>query len=94
MQGDTKVIFLTNQQFENRLKTIATKNLKKYGRTPTATSLSNFYFQECIICVHESDGDNCLLEIDKNKYKEIRTHVMLKFSPQEREGPDTNDNKH
>lgn len=66
-----KIIYLTNQQFQNRMKTISTKNLQKYGRSLTAISLHH-HFRDCILCVH----DGAVLEIDENKYKEIRALVM------------------
>ena len=66
-----KGTYITNRQFDIRLKTIETKNIKKYGSSLTATSLSNGYFRDCIICIH----DDNLLEIDEDKYKEIRKRV-------------------
>ena len=68
-----KVIFLTEKQWDNRIKTIVTKNLKKYGRSLSWSSLS-YHFKDCVLCTH--CNDETVLEIDDGKYKEIRRHVM------------------
>ena len=63
---------VSNRNFNNRLKSISTKNLRKYKQAVTGTSLNN-YFSPCIISVHPDDE---LLEINKDKYKLIRQYVM------------------
>ena len=59
------------KNFDNRMKTIVTKTLKKHKASLTWASLSR-YFYDCILCIHGDD----LLEINEDKYKEIRKYVM------------------
>ena len=59
------------KNFDNRMKTIVTKTLKKYKTSLTWASL-NRYFNDCILCIYGDD----LLEINEDKYKEIRKYVM------------------
>jgi len=73
-EENMKVVYWTKQQFNNRMKTIETKNLKKHRRSRAWFSLiSNF--NECILCIHVEDSGN-IMEIDEDKYKEIRAFVM------------------
>lgn len=65
------LIYLSNQNWHNRLKSIETKNLKKYKRSSTATSMS-IYFNPCIM--ESRDGDTVV--IDEEKYKLIRNYLM------------------
>jgi hypothetical protein len=64
-------IFVTNQEWNNRIKTIATKNYKKYNSGKYWISLM-IYFNPCVICVH----DGKLREINKEKYLLIRKYLM------------------
>ena len=57
--------------FDNRLKTIETKNLKKTGSSLSWASLSND-FRPCILEILMPEK---VLIIDKDKYKEIRKWV-------------------
>mgnify|MGYP000850962079 FL=1 len=50
--NNVKVI--SYQAWDNRIKTIETKNLKNYKRSLTWCSLQS-YFHDCIICIHSSD---------------------------------------
>lgn len=61
-----KTITITIENFNNRMKTIETKNLKKYGKSLTWVSLSN-YFNSAIIEIYDN-----LLVLDKDKYNQIR----------------------
>ena len=69
---DSNREFVPFQNWDNRLKSISTKNLHKYKSAVTGTSLEP-YFRPCIICIHPDDK---LIEINKEKYKLIRKHVM------------------
>jgi len=69
---DTNREFVPYQNWNNRLKNISTKNLHKYKNAVTGTCLEP-YFRPCIICIHSDDK---LIEINKEKYKIIRKHVM------------------
>ena len=64
--------FISYQSWDNRMKTIVTKNLNKYGRSLSFSSLGN-YFNTCMICIHSSDKT---IEFNEAKYKLIRQHVM------------------
>lgn len=57
------------QNFENRMKTLETKNLKKYGSSLTWTSLYN-KFNSCIVEIREKT-----LVFDEQKYKEIKQNI-------------------
>ena len=65
------LVYLSRQNWHNRLKTIETKNLKKYRRSKTASSMSS-YFHPCIIEFRDEDT----VVIDSKKYKLIRDHLM------------------
>ncbi len=69
---DSNREFVPFQNWDNRLKSISTKNLHKYKSAVTEASLES-YFRPCIICIH---SDYKLIEINKEKYKLIRKHVM------------------
>ena len=68
--NNTKTI--SQQAWENRIKTIATKNLKKFGKSLWWGSLHT-YFLPCIQCSH---SDNKTITINEEKYKLIRKYVM------------------
>jgi hypothetical protein len=60
------------ENFDNRLKTIETKNLKKTGSSLSWASLSN-HFRPCILEILMPEK---VLIVDKDKYKEIRKQVL------------------
>lgn len=66
-----KILYLSQQQWSNRLKTIETKNLKKYHRTPYWLSIGHT-LKGCIIEIQ--DGET--LVVDEDKYKELRKFCM------------------
>lgn len=63
-----KEVSITN--FENRMKTLEVRNLKKYGQSLTWTSLYN-KFNACIIEIKEKT-----LIFDEQKYKEIKQELL------------------
>ena len=65
-----KTIGITN--WNNRLKSIETKNIKKYGESLTWTSLER-HFNDCIIQITEGT-----IIFDEKKYKEIRKKLCKK----------------
>lgn len=60
-----KTISIKN--FENRMKSLETRNIKKYGRSLTWCSLLN-KFNKCIV---EVEIDKNTITFDEEKYKEI-----------------------
>ena len=66
------VKIISYQAWDNRLKTIETKNLNKYKKSLTWSSLQ-LYFNDCIICIHSSDK---AIEINQDKYKLIKNYIM------------------
>lgn len=58
--------------YDNRMKTIETKNLKKTGESLTWVSLLS-YFHCCIL---ENYPDERILIINRDKYNEIRKQVL------------------
>lgn len=68
--GNIKTISYNN--WDNRMKTIETKNLKKYGRSLSWSSLSS-YFHCCII---ETNIDYQTINFNEAKYKLIREYVI------------------
>lgn len=65
-----KTITISHKNFDVRIRTIATKGLKKYGEFLTPRSLSH-YFSPCIIEI----GENFLI-IDEDKYHETRKKAL------------------
>jgi len=63
--------YINFQAWDNRIKTIVTKNIKKYGQSITESGIEG-YFNPCIICVYSDDK---LIEINEEKYKLIRCYV-------------------
>ncbi len=57
------------KNFENRMKTLEIRNLKKYGHSLTWTSLLN-KFNTCIIEIREKT-----IIFDEQKYKEIKQNI-------------------
>ena len=63
---------ISYQLWNNRIKIIATKNLNKYGKSLSWSSLTT-YFNPCII---ELDSSYNTITFNEFKYKLIRRHVM------------------
>lgn len=68
-------LYLTDQQWDNRMKTIATKRLKKFRRALTATSMGH-YFNDAIIEIQSSRSDSSVLVVNPERYKELRVLFM------------------
>lgn len=68
---DSNREFVSYKNWDNRLKSIATKNLRKYKSAVTAASLED-YFNPCIICIYSDET----IEINREKYTLIRKYVM------------------
>lgn len=66
-----KVLYLSYQQWDNRLKTIETKNLKQYHRTPSWLSIG-YELKPCIL----ETQDGKIIVIDEDKYKELRKYCL------------------
>lgn len=65
-----KTITISQNNFDIRIKTIATKGLKKYGEFLTPGSLSH-YFSPCILEIGED-----YVVIDEEKYHETRKKAL------------------
>jgi len=68
------MIYLTEKQFNNRLKTIATKRLHKFNKALTETSMTR-YFSKAVVEIQEDFNDTVIV-VDEVVYKEIRTLFM------------------
>jgi len=68
--GNTKTI--SYKQWDNRMKSIETKNLNKYRRSLSWVSLMH-YFNTCII---ETNSSYKTIKFNEEKYKLIRKYVM------------------
>ncbi len=68
--GNSKTI--SYQMWDNRMKTIETKNLNKYGRSTSWGSLQH-WFNPCVICYNSSYNT---VTFNQEKYKLIRKYVM------------------
>ena len=71
------MIYLSNKQWETRIKTIATKRLKKYRKALDATSTGRYFNLKAVIEIR--DG---ILVIDEAAYKELRK-LFLNYSDDE-----------
>lgn len=69
------VLYLSKQQWNNRIKSIETKNLRKYHRTPNWITISH-NLSPCIIEIQLSNDDNSIFVIDAAKYKALRVLCM------------------
>ncbi len=58
------------ENFNNRMKSIETKNLKRYGTSLTWTSIAN-RFNDCIIATDENT-----ITYDEERYKKIRAKML------------------
>jgi hypothetical protein len=61
-----KLLYLSQEQWDRRIKTIASKNLKEYHRTPYWLSVG-YAMHDCIVEIY--DGT---LVVDEEKYKELK----------------------
>jgi len=68
--GNVKTV--SDSTWHNRMKTIETKNLKKYHRSTSWVSLYT-YFSPCVL---EMDSSYHTVMINEAKYQLIRKHVM------------------
>lgn len=68
--GNTKTI--SYNLWDNRMKSIETKNLNKYKRSLSWVGLAS-YFKPCII---EYNGSYNTIKFNEAKYKLIRKYVM------------------
>ena len=64
------MIYLTEKQWDNRIKTIATKRLHRFRKALTATSVGH-YFNSCIVELQENSSGTIIV-VDEDKYKEMR----------------------
>ena len=73
------MLHLTFEQWDNRIKTIATKRLRKFRRALTATSMSH-YFNKAIIEIQEG-----VIVVNEAEYKRLRLLFMSNSDEQLRE---------
>ena len=71
IENYNNTIYLSEQNWNNRLKTIERKNLNKYHRSTSWVSMIP-YFDPCVIAYQ--DGDTVI--INQAKYKLIRKYLM------------------
>ena len=69
------MIYLTKKQWDNRIKTIATKRLHKFRRALTATSME-WYFNKAVVEIQTNYPHDTVLVVDEVVYKEIRALFM------------------
>lgn len=69
------MIYLSKEQWENRLKTIATKRLRKYGKALTATSMGRYFYSHCIV-EYQMNPNGTTIVLDEEKYTEMRVLFM------------------
>lgn len=69
-----KTILLSDTQWENRMKTIATKRLHKFRKALTATSMGH-YFNDAVLEIREDYSGPSLL-INVERYNELRALFM------------------
>ena len=65
------MIFLSEKQWDNRIKTIATKRLHKFRKALTATSMGHYFNISCIVELQENLSGTIIV-VDEKKYKEMR----------------------
>lgn len=75
------MIYLTKEQWENRLKTLATKRLHKFGKALTATSMGHYLGRNCISEIQVNLSGPTIV-VDEKKYKEMRA-LFMKHSDDE-----------
>lgn len=68
-------IILTAQQWDRRMKTIATKRLLKYKKALTATSMGR-YFNDAVIEIRVNNPDSSVYEVNADRYDELRKLFM------------------
>jgi len=69
------MIYLTKKQWDNRIKTIATKRLHKFRRALTATSMGR-YFDKAVLEIQINYPHENVLVVDEVVYKQIRALFM------------------
>lgn len=69
------MIYLTEQQWDNRIKTIATKRLHRFRMALTATSMGHYFNISCIVELQENLSGTIIV-VDEKKYKEMRVLFM------------------
>lgn len=69
------MLYLTETQWNSRMKTIATKRLHKFRKVLTATSMA-LYFNDAVIEIQTSSTQEAVFVVDEKKYKDIRTLFM------------------
>ena len=67
---EDKIKTISIENFNNRMKSIETKSLKRYGTSPTWVTISN-HFNDCII-----ETDKNTVTFDECKYKKIRAKML------------------
>jgi len=75
------MLYLTERQWDNRLKTIATKRLNKFRRALTSTSMGHYFNLKCIV-EFQDNLSGTIIVVDEEKYKEMRT-LFLNHSDDE-----------
>lgn len=70
------MIYLTDKQWDNRIKTIATKRLRKFGKALTATSMGRYFNLKAIVEIQSHGSSESVLVVDEDAYKELRTLFM------------------
>ena len=65
---------IPSKNWETRIKSIFTKNLKRYGKSTTSAGLE-IYFHPCIIET-QITGNGTLVLINREKYLLIRKYLM------------------
>jgi len=68
------MIYLTEKQWDNRIKTIATKRLRKFRKALTATSMG-WYFNKAVVEIQSGSRDTVLV-VNEVIYKELRALFM------------------
>lgn len=69
------MLYLTEKQWDNRIKTIATKRLRKFREALTATSMGRYFNISCIVELQENLGGTIIV-VNEEKYKEMRVLFM------------------
>ncbi len=70
-----RLLYLTETQWDNRLKTIATKRLHKFHKTLTASSIGHYFRPKCVV-VTQWEPNETITVVDEEAYKEMRDLFM------------------
>ncbi|CAB1251759.1 protein of unknown function [Ruminococcaceae bacterium BL-6] len=70
------MLYLTEKQWNARMKTIETKNLHKYQKTPYWLTISQV-FSDCIVEIQTNgvEGESVRV-IDEERYKELKEYCQ------------------